>query len=34
MGKQNDSLGNRMKEYESVSRHFLTRRIPAIIREV
>lgn len=32
MGKQNDSLGNRMKEYESVSRHFLTRRIPAIIR--
>lgn len=32
MGKQNDSLGDRMKEYEGVPRHFLTRRIPAIIR--
>lgn len=32
MGKQNDSLGDRMKEYESVPRHLLTRRIPAIIR--
>lgn len=32
MPKKNDSLGDRMKNYESVSRHFLTRRIPAIIR--
>lgn len=32
MAKKNDSLGNRMKGYESVSRHFLTRRMPAIIR--
>lgn len=31
MGK-NDSLGDRMKKYESVSRNFLTRRVPAIIR--
>lgn len=28
----NDSLGNRMKTYESVSKTYLTRRIPAIIR--
>lgn len=32
MGKQKDSLGDRMKGYESVSRNFLTRRVPAIIR--
>lgn len=28
----NDSLGDRMKRYESVSRNFLTRRVPAVIR--
>lgn len=28
----NDSLGTRMKRYEDVSRHFLTRRTPVIIR--
>lgn len=27
-----DSLGDRMKTYEAVSRHFLTRRMPVIIR--
>lgn len=27
-----DALGTRMKGYESVSRNFLTRRVPAIIR--
>lgn len=32
MAKKNDSLGDRMKGYESVSRNFLTRRVPAIIR--
>lgn len=32
MAKKNDSLGNRMKGYEGVSRNFLTRRVPAIIR--
>lgn len=32
MSKKNDSLGARMKEYENVSRNFLTRRVPAIIR--
>ena len=32
MPKKNDSLGNRMKGYESISRNFLTRRVPAIIR--
>lgn len=31
MGK-NDSLGDRMKQYEAVPKHFLTRKIPAIIR--
>ena len=32
MGNKNDSLGDRMKTYEGVSRNFLTRRVPAIIR--
>lgn len=33
MGKvKNDSLGSRMKAYESISRNFLTRRVPVIIR--
>lgn len=32
MAKNNDSLGDRMKGYEGVSRNFLTRRVPAIIR--
>jgi tRNA(His) guanylyltransferase len=27
-----DCLGNRMKEYENVSRHYLTRRMPALVR--
>ena len=27
-----DSLGDRMKEYENVSRIYLTRRVPAMIR--
>jgi len=32
MSSKNDSLGNRMKRYENVSRTALTRRIPVIIR--
>lgn len=32
MTYKGDSLGDRMKTYESVSRHFLTRRTPVIIR--
>lgn len=28
----NDSLGDRMKKYENVSRHHLTGRMPVIIR--
>lgn len=32
MSKIKDSLGDRMKGYENVSRNYLTRRIPAIIR--
>lgn len=32
MSKKNDALGDRMKAYESVSRNFLTRRVPVIIR--
>jgi tRNA(His) 5'-end guanylyltransferase len=28
----NDSLGDRMKSYENISRHYLTKRTPAIIR--
>ena len=32
MSNLKDSLGDRMKEYEYVSRNYLTRRIPAIIR--
>ena len=32
MGKKTDSLGDRMKVYEIASRHYLTRRIPAVIR--
>lgn len=29
---KNDSLGDRMKAYENISRHYLTRRVPVIIR--
>lgn len=32
MGKNKDSLGDRMKVYENISRNYLTRRIPVIIR--
>lgn len=32
MGNQRDSLGDRMKRYECVSRNYLTRRVPVIIR--
>lgn len=32
MGKNNDSLGDRMKKYEAVPRNFLTRRVPVVIR--
>lgn len=32
MGKKTDSLGDRMKCYEGVPRHFLTRRVPVIVR--
>ena len=32
MGKKTDALGDRMKCYEGVPRHFLTRRVPVIIR--
>jgi tRNA(His) 5'-end guanylyltransferase len=32
MAKQKDSLGDRMKKYENISRNYLTRRIPVIIR--
>ena len=34
MGKNNtkDSLGDRMKTYESCSKNYLTRRMPVIIR--
>lgn len=32
MAKKKDSLGNRMKSYENISRHYLTRRVPVIIR--
>lgn len=32
MGKRTDSLGDRMKGYEDISRNYLTRRIPVIIR--
>lgn len=32
MTHKGDSLGDRMKTYESVSRHFLTRRTPVVIR--
>lgn len=32
MTNKKDSLGDRMKKYESVSRNFLTRRVPIIIR--
>ena len=31
MGNQRDSLGDRMKRYEYVSRNYLTRRVPVII---
>lgn len=30
MGNQRDSLGDRMKRYEYVSRNYLTRRVPVI----
>ena len=29
---KNDSLGNRLKRYENVTRTYLTRRTPVIIR--
>lgn len=32
MGKKTDSLGDRMKGYENISRNYLTRRVPVIIR--
>lgn len=32
MGSKKDSLGDRMKRYENVSRFYLTRRVPVIIR--
>lgn len=32
MGKQRDSLGDRMKTYENVTRNYLTRKMPVIIR--
>lgn len=32
MANKKDSLGDRMKEYENVSRNYLTRRVPVIIR--
>lgn len=32
MGNKNDALGTRMKQYEYVTRNYLTRRMPVIIR--
>lgn len=32
MSKKRDALGDRMKQYEDISRHYLTRKIPVIIR--
>lgn len=32
MSNKKDSLGDRMKQYENVSRVYLTRRTPVIIR--
>ena len=32
MSNKKDSLGDRMKEYENISRNYLTRRVPVIIR--
>lgn len=32
MGNKKDSLGDRMKQYENVSRNYLTRKVPVIIR--
>lgn len=32
MSHRNDSLGDRMKGYENISRNYLTRRVPVIIR--
>ena len=32
MGNKRDSLGDRMKGYENITRNYLTRRVPAIIR--
>lgn len=32
MSNKNDSLGDRMKQYENVTRHYLTRKMPVIIR--
>ena len=29
---KNDNLGDRMKTYEGVSRNYLTKRVPVIIR--
>lgn len=32
MSRKNDNLGNRMKGYENVTRNYLTRRMPVIVR--
>lgn len=32
MSNKNDALGNRMKNYEYVTRAYLTRKMPVIIR--
>ena len=32
MSNKKDSLGDRMKDYENISRSYLTRRVPVIIR--
>lgn len=32
MSRKNDDLGNRMKGYENVTRNYLTRRMPVIVR--
>ena len=32
MANKKDALGDRMKAYENISRNYLTRRVPVIIR--
>lgn len=32
MANKKDALGDRMKGYENITRNYLTRRVPAIIR--